>query len=447
MPTDFPKAGEDQAVTLRNSAYPQFDYAYALALRDEFPDIWNNGGMERGTSAFTNWGKARDGDMTEAVVAWIKEREAWAARHYGNNRLAGVVAQIKWGVIGTLGEGGMKELVNDAKARARKGKTFTAKVKASTSGDGLYTFVGSTPRVDRAGETVAASWDLESYKRNPVVLYQHQHDGLPIGRAEDVFLDGEQLMFRVRFVPKEIYPFADTVRQMYEAGFMNAVSVGFRPLDVKGADIRHSELLELSAVAIPANADALLEGKSNVRPVYRDDVTPRDLAEADAVKLKAWFSTTKEATVNETTTESVATTEAPEAAVEAALAEGVETKSLAELKGLIAQAIEAHRSGEMDAASAALEAAAAMVDVLMSEDEGEGTEVEIEVPAMDSIAQPDEQKDANAETLATLTKQVAELAARMDAMAKPTTTKAHDEDPFASQEALGRFIAKQLGGI
>ena len=442
--TDFPKQGDDQAVTLRNSQYPQFDYDYAVALRDEFPDIWNNGGMERGTTAFTNWGKARDGDMTEAVVEWIKEREAWAARHYGNNRLAGVVAQIKWGVIGTLGEGGMKELVNAAKDRARKGKTFTAKVKASASGDGLYTFVGSTPRVDRAGETVAASWDLESYKRNPVVLYQHQHDGLPIGRAEDVFLDGEQLMFRVRFVPKEIYPFADTVRAMYEAGFMNAVSVGFRPLDVKGSDIRHSELLELSAVAIPANADALLEGKSNVRPVYRDDVTPRDLAEADAVKLKAWLSTTKEATVTETTTESVATTEA-EAAVEAALADGVETKSLAELKDLIAQAIEAHRAGEMDVASSALEAAAAMVEVLMSEEEG--PEVEIELPAAESIAQPAEQKDATADALATLTKQVAELAARMDAMAKPTTTKAHDEDPFASQDALARFIAKQLGGV
>ena len=119
MPTDFPKAGDDQEVTLRNSAFPQFDYDYAVALRDEFPDIWNNGGMERGTTAFTNWGKARDGDMTEAVVAWIKEREAWAARHFGNNRLAGVVAQIKWGVIGTLGEGGMKELVNEAKARAQ----------------------------------------------------------------------------------------------------------------------------------------------------------------------------------------------------------------------------------------------------------------------------------------------------------------------------------------
>jgi hypothetical protein len=87
-----------------------------------------------------------------------------------------------------------------------------------------------------------------------------------------------------------------------------------------------------------------------------------------------------------------------------------------------------------------------MVDVLMSEDEGEGTEVEIDVPAMDSIAEPEEQKDANADALATLTKQVAELVARVDAMTKPTT-KAHDEDPFASQEALGRFIAKQLGGI
>lgn len=42
--TDFPKAGDDKAVTLRNSKYPQFDYDYALALRDEYPQIWNDGG-------------------------------------------------------------------------------------------------------------------------------------------------------------------------------------------------------------------------------------------------------------------------------------------------------------------------------------------------------------------------------------------------------------------
>lgn len=446
--TDFPKAGDDKAVTLRNSKYPQFDYDYALALRDEYPQIWNDGGMERGTTAFTNWGKARDGDLTETVVAWIREREAWAARHFGNNRLAGVVAQVKWGVVGTLGESGMKNLINEAKARADNGKTFHAKVKSSVSNDGLYTFVGSTPRVDRAGETVAASWDLEAYKQNPVVLYQHQHDGLPIGRAEEVYLDGEQLMFRVRFVPAEIYPFADTVRRLYEAGFMNAVSVGFRPLDVKGSDILHSELLELSAVAIPANSDALLAGKSDIRPVFQPNFIPQNVADADPLKVKTWLAMApKEKTTMQDDNAPAATAEIPaEAAVETALAEGsVETKSLAELRDLLGQAIAAHNDGEMETAVAALEAAAAMVDVLMSENDDGGTEVEIELPAStETIAEPETKADANA--LATLTKMVADLTARMDALTKPAT-KAHDDnDPFASEDALASFIAKQLGG-
>jgi antitoxin component of MazEF toxin-antitoxin module len=308
--------------------------------------------------------------------------------------------------------------------------------------------VGSTPRVDRTGETVAASWDLEAYKQNPVVLYQHQHDGLPIGRAEEVFLDGEQLMFRVRFVPGDIYPFADTVRRLYDGGFMNAVSVGFRPLDVKGSDILHSELLELSAVAIPANADALLAGKADIRPVYRENFIPQNVADADPVKVKTWLSmSTKEGTTMTNATEPAVGAEIPaESAVEAALAEGaMDTKSLAELRDLLSQAVQAHNDGEMDTAKAAIEAAAAMVDVLMAEDDSEGTEVEIELPAeSETIANP-ETKAENVPTLTALTKMVADLTARVDALTKPAT-KAHDEDPFSSEDALASFIAKQLGG-
>ena len=53
---------------------------------------------------------------------WIKEREAWAARHFedgaqfkdgdlepNKSNIGGVVAQMKWGVIGTLGEQRMKD--------------------------------------------------------------------------------------------------------------------------------------------------------------------------------------------------------------------------------------------------------------------------------------------------------------------------------------------------
>jgi hypothetical protein len=58
-----------------------------------------------------------------AIREWIKEREAWAKRHYRDGQkfkgdvepnlsnVAGVVAQIKWGVIGNLGEQGMKDVI------------------------------------------------------------------------------------------------------------------------------------------------------------------------------------------------------------------------------------------------------------------------------------------------------------------------------------------------
>ena len=44
-------------------------------------DIWRAGGNIRGNEAFTLWGRAKAGDDTPAIRKWIKEREAWAARH------------------------------------------------------------------------------------------------------------------------------------------------------------------------------------------------------------------------------------------------------------------------------------------------------------------------------------------------------------------------------
>lgn len=119
--TNFPTQGDDQKISLSNSKHPQFSYSYAKDLRENHPEIWRKGGNIRGNSAFTNWGKARSGSDSKAVLDWIKEREAWAARHKDNKNIAGVVAQVKWGVIGSRGVSYMKKVINDAKKKKTKG--------------------------------------------------------------------------------------------------------------------------------------------------------------------------------------------------------------------------------------------------------------------------------------------------------------------------------------
>ena len=121
--TNFPTKGEDKKISLRNSNYPQFDFDFANNVKEQTPEIWKAGGNIRGNEAFNLWKKARAGEETEGVLKWIKEREAWVARHFEDGKqfkgdkepnlsnIAGVVAQIKWGAIGTLGEQGMKDVI------------------------------------------------------------------------------------------------------------------------------------------------------------------------------------------------------------------------------------------------------------------------------------------------------------------------------------------------
>ncbi len=127
MATDFPTKDEDKKVSLRNSNYPQFDYGFIAGVKENDPDIYKAGGNIRGNEAFNLWTKARNGEETAGVIKWIKEREAWASRHFQDGKqlksgdkagrpsnIAGVIAQMKWGVIGTLGEQKMKDVVLEA---------------------------------------------------------------------------------------------------------------------------------------------------------------------------------------------------------------------------------------------------------------------------------------------------------------------------------------------
>lgn len=132
-----------------------------------------------------------------------------------------------------------------------------ALTERTESDTGPIRFIASTEGVKRDGlELSAADWDLENYRKNPVVLWSHDYWGthLPIGRAE-VSVEGKALISSVTFDPED--DFARSIESKYRRGFLNTVSVGW-DTHREGRTIRN-ELLDISAVPVPGDPDALME--------------------------------------------------------------------------------------------------------------------------------------------------------------------------------------------
>ena len=158
--------------------------------------------------------------------------------------------------------------VEDARVRA----SFDTEVKADEGGGRILKFTISTASVDRMGDTIAiAGWKLDDYQKNPVVLWAHDANMLPVAKSTKVWTEDNKLKADAEFTPLGLARFNDTVFEMYKQGFLSATSVGFMPLkyafveDPKrryGIDFLEQILLEFSAVPVPANGEALIEGRA-----------------------------------------------------------------------------------------------------------------------------------------------------------------------------------------
>ena len=127
-------------------------------------------------------------------------------------------------------------------------------------------FVLSTDEIDRHGDVIAADgWKLEAYRGNPVFLWAHDYARPVIGRAVETWTEPHRLLAQVEFAPTR---FAQEVAMLYQAGYQRGVSVGFKPLRYEerrhektgaflGIRFLEQELLEVSAVPVPANRSAL----------------------------------------------------------------------------------------------------------------------------------------------------------------------------------------------
>ena len=127
----------------------------------------------------------------------------------------------------------------------------------------------TTPALDRQGDVIVPTGArLRWFKKNPVVLWAHRYDHPPIGSV-----DTSSIIVTDKGIEAVVLFDAGTaagreVHGLYDRGVMRAWSVGFVPLKwkvvedektgkVRGYRVEEWELLELSAVPVPANPEAL----------------------------------------------------------------------------------------------------------------------------------------------------------------------------------------------
>jgi hypothetical protein len=167
--------------------------------------------------------------------------------------------------------------------------------------DGPIEFTASTTAMNRKGYSLRTDgWRLENYRRNPVVLWMHIPFRPPVGRADMRVEEGE-LRAAVEFDLGDALG-ADLDRK-YRNRFLNAVSVGFDPVDEEGnqldtfrlkpEEIRDEafyDLLELSAVSVPADAGAVKRSLSALSetlglPLAPLEATPLEPLAAEVGRL------------------------------------------------------------------------------------------------------------------------------------------------------------------
>ncbi len=121
--------------------------------------------------------------------------------------------------------------------------------------NGKFRVIISTDTKDRSGEVIKQDGiQFEHFLKNPVVLWAHNYDGLPIGIATDIIKDGNKTIAEGIFAGTKK---AQEVRELYDAKVIRAVSVGGIVKEMVGKQITKFELVEFSFVPVPANPEAL----------------------------------------------------------------------------------------------------------------------------------------------------------------------------------------------
>jgi hypothetical protein len=157
--------------------------------------------------------------------------------------------------------------------------------------DRVLRFLGTDETEDRDHDIIKADgWKFENYLKNPVFLPFHNSWTVPAAKCVGITRGSGMagVSFDIKFAsiedlctnpdtPSQEALLADTLYNAYMNGFMSAVSIGFIVLESeendsgenkdlpswqRGRIFTSQEMIELSAVAIPANPNALIQARS-----------------------------------------------------------------------------------------------------------------------------------------------------------------------------------------
>ena len=166
----------------------------------------------------------------------------------------------------------------------RRDKLHRAEIKVVDEDKGTVTAVVSSEKVDRDGDIIrVAGWDLKDFLKHPVLMSSHNYRSLlnQIGEWTEMKVVGKRLVGTAQYYIGKGNAEADWGFELAKLSHA-AFSVGFIPdMDkaemIDGSDdwwpsweFNGQTLLEVSAVTIPSNSDALQRAKSKMPAIVRE---------------------------------------------------------------------------------------------------------------------------------------------------------------------------------
>ena len=146
------------------------------------------------------------------------------------------------------------------RSKMKKLYTTAEAIEIEENGKKEKLFIASDETLDRQGEVISVDgWDLDNFKKNPVLLWGHDQYRPAIGMAESLgykTIEGKKrLVYQPKFHRKD--EFSRLIADLVDEGWIKTSSVGFMPIKFEDDKYTKQELLEISFVNVPANPSAL----------------------------------------------------------------------------------------------------------------------------------------------------------------------------------------------